>query len=287
MRRTLEVALAEVLEQGAVVGSEVVTGGSINETLVVQLASGGRYFVKTNAGEQPRMFATEAAGLRALAEVGELRVPEVIAHTDDFLVLELVEQGAPRRKFFEIFGQRLAELHRKSSGVSRFGFEHDNYIGSTPQQNRWSDDWVDFFRDQRLGYQLRLADTNGVASRELLQLGQRLMTRLDLLIGRPAEPSCLLHGDLWSGNYLCGKDGYPVLIDPATYYGRREAELAMTQLFGGFDRRFYAAYEATWPLESGAEERIELYKLYHLLNHLNLFGASYLGSCLQVMRRFA
>jgi protein-ribulosamine 3-kinase len=261
------------------------SGGSINQTFVVSFASGARFFVKTHRQPQPRMFACEAAGLQALGEAGAIRVPQVVAQDQGFLVLELIEPGAPREFFFRRFGEQLATLHRQSRST-RCGFEHDNYIGSTEQKNPWTDDWVTFFRDQRLGFQLALAKTNGVSSRELEQLGDKLLDQLESLIGEPTEPPCLLHGDLWSGNYLCGKDSQPVLIDPAVYYGRREAELAMTQLFGGFDRQFYEAYEATWPLADGADERIELYKLYHLLNHLNLFGGSYLGSCLSTMRRF-
>ena len=167
-----------------------------------------------------------------------------------------------------------------------FGFEEDNYIGATPQPNAWTDDWVTFFAEQRLGFQLRLAADNGFGG-ELARLGERLLSRLGELIDEPAEPACLLHGDLWGGNYLCDAEGQPVLIDPAAYYGRREAELAMTTLFGGFDSAFYGAYEEAWPLAPGSAERLEIYKLYHLLNHLNLFGGGYLGGCLGVLRRFA
>ncbi len=218
-------------------------------------------------------------------------MPRVIAVGDEkegppFLVLEAIDTGRRGEGFFETFGRRFAELHRKATG-ERFGFERDNYIGSTPQPNRWSDDWCEFWRRQRLGFQLDLARRRGLSDRTLDRLGDALLERLDELIGEPAEPPTLLHGDLWggNGNYMVDEEGAPVLIDPAAYFGRREADLAMTRLFGGFDARFYAAYEEVWPLSPGAETRLDVYKLYHLLNHLNLFGGGYRSSSIDVLRR--
>jgi fructosamine-3-kinase len=202
-----------------------------------------------------------------------------------FLLMECIETGRPAGGFFEAFGRALALLHREARGA-RYGFERDNYIGATEQPNDWNDDWTAFWREQRLGYQLALARRQGLSDGAMIRHGDRLLERLDTLIGEPAEPPSLLHGDLWGGNYLVDERGGPVLIDPAAYYGRREADLAMTHLFGGFDARFHRAYEEVWPLEEGAAERLEIYKLYHLLNHLNLFGGSYYGGCMAILRRF-
>ena len=165
------------------------------------------------------------------------------------------------------------------------GFAHDNYLGSTPQQNPWQVDACELWRRHRLGYQLELARHNGQSNAELDRLGDRLLDRLDQWLGTLDEPASLLHGDLWSGNYLVSTAGQPVLIDPAVYCGPREADLAMTQLFGGFERSFYEAYESSWPLPPGSGERLEIFKLYHLLNHLNLFGGGYRASCLAILRR--
>ena len=177
----------------------------------------------------------------------------------------------------------MAELHRTKG--ERFGYESDNYIGATPQPNEWSNSWVEFFRERRLGFQVRLLEERGYATPELLEKATALMGKLDALIGRhPVEPS-LLHGDLWSGNYMSDADGMPVLIDPAVYYGDREADLAMTELFGRFDAKFYAAYKKSHPLAAGYDQRRDIYNLYHLLNHLNLFGLSYMPGVMEILRR--
>ncbi len=293
LRTAVEALIAERTGDAArVTGSRPVGGGCIHRAEVVELADGRRYFVKSNADPPPRIFEREAEGLAALAATGALRVPRPLGTGDStlaFLVMEAIEPGRRGAGFSADFGRRFARLHRAnrdSGGTERYGFDRDNHIGATPQPNPWNDDWVDFFRRHRLGHQLELARANGVADRRLERLGERLLERLDELIGEPEEPPCLLHGDLWSGNYMVGEAGEPVLIDPAAYYGRREADLAMTMLFGGFDARFYAAYEEVWPLAPGSEDRLEIYKLYHLLNHLNLFGSGYLDGCVAIMRRF-
>lgn len=290
----VERSLVAVLNAPAKIGGAVpVGGGSINRAALLQLEDGRSVFLKWNPAPLPAMFVLEAEGLHALAEVGQIRVPrQAVAGggSDEgappFLVMEAIATGSKGRGFSELFGRRFAEHHRRGRG-DRYGFAHDNYIGSTPQPNAWNDDWIAFWRGRRLGYQLDLARRSGRASAELDRLGDRLLARLDEWIGEPGdadEPPCLLHGDLWGGNYLVDEHGEPVLIDPAVYYGRREADLAMTRVFGGFDRRFYAAYEESWPLAPGAEERLRIYELYHLLNHLNLFGSGYLGSCLEILR---
>lgn len=267
-----------------------VGGGSIHAALVATLDDGRRVFVKHNASAPPDMFEKEAAGLSALAAPGAIRVPRnALPGGGDgsprFLVMEAIESGPRKSGFFEDFGCRFARLHR-GTRRERFGFDHDNYIGSTPQPNPETESWVDFWREHRLGFQLRLAHDRGVSDDELDRLGDRLMDRLDRWIDLPDEPACLLHGDLWGGNYLSDEAGDPVLIDPAVYYGHREADLAMTRVFGGFEPSFYRAYEDEWPLPAESEERLPLYELYHLLNHLNLFGRSYRGRCVGILRRY-
>jgi len=267
-------------------------GGCINDARAVELEDGRTFFLKSNPHPLPGMFPREAEGLEALHAVGALRVPRPIGTGGEgegetpFIVMEHVRTGPRRNDFSEVFGRGFADLH-KESARDRFGFDRDNYIGSTPQPNAWTDDWVEFWRERRLGFQLELAGRNGLSDSKMDRLGERLMNRLDDLIGTPDEPACLLHGDLWGGNYMTDEKGDPVLIDPAAYYGRREADLAMTQLFGGFDRRFHGAYEEVWPLAAGSSARLEIYKLYHLLNHLNLFGGGYRGGCMDILQRYA
>jgi fructosamine-3-kinase len=284
-----------------------VGGGCIHHARLLELADGRRFFLKapplrisSGAGAAPPdLFEREAEGLAALAAAGAIRVPRSPLPGGGgegvplFLVMEAIAGGVPGPGFQERFGRRFARLHRVTAedgdsgdgGRGRFGFDHDNYLGSTPQPNGWSDDWVDFFRRRRLGHQLDLARRNGLSDPELERLGDRLLDRLEEWLEVPGEPPCLLHGDLWGGNYLADEAGEPVLIDPAAYRGHREADLAMTRLFGGFDRGFYAAYEEEWPLPPGSAERTAIYQLYHLLNHLNLFGRSYRDRCVGILRR--
>lgn len=300
LHRAVERSLADRGRPVRVTGQRRVGGGSIHRAALLELGHDGRLFVKWNRRDHLPMFETEAAGLAALGAPGTLRVPsDPVAGASDsiaFLVMEAIPTGSPtdRRRFFETFGRRFAELHRATADAAdaagrpgRFGFTADNFLGTTPQPNPWSDDWVEFFRQHRLGHQLRLARESGASDPELDRLGDRLLERLDEILDLPDEPGCLLHGDLWSGNFLCagGGDGEPVIVDPAAYIGHREADLAMTRLFGGFDPAFYAAYEETWPLPPGTERRDAVYRLYHLLNHLNLFGGGYRGQCVEVLRR--
>lgn len=281
----------------AIAGAAAVGGGSIHRAELLDLADGGRLFVKSSrdprAGE---MFRSEAAGLAALAAAGAIRVPGTPlpgrAGETAYLVMEAIATGPRPAGFFADFGRRFAGLHRATArhgAEARFGFPHDNFVGATAQPNGWRERWVDFFRERRLGHQIALARERGLADAELDRLAEGLLERLDewLYDGLDLrdEPSCLLHGDLWSGNFLCDSQGRPAIVDPAAYYGHREADLAMTELFGGFDRSFYAAYEDAWPLPPGSAQRREIYKLYHLLNHLNLFGGGYRGQCVAVLRR--
>jgi fructosamine-3-kinase len=224
------------------------------------------------------MFSAEAAGLEAIRGTSTLRAPRPIAWGTagerSWLALEFISFAPAGPRGGALLGEQLAAMHRCSARA--FGWERDNTIGATLQPNTWMADWAAFFRDQRIGHQLRLARKAGLQGSVLERL-QRLLEAIPLLLqGHKPQPS-LLHGDLWGGNWGMASDGNPVVFDPAVYYGDREADLAMTELFGGFDSRFYQAYQHAWPLDPGYQSRKELYKLYHILNHFNLFGASYAG----------
>ena len=252
-----------------------VGGGSINACYRWPAAE-LTMFVKVAARAALSAFAAEAAGLAELARAQALRVPRVLAsgcaEGSAFLALEWIETGRADGACERRLGEGLAALHAITA--PRFGFSADNSIGRTPQANRWSDDWVEFFRERRLRPQLTLAARQGFAA-VLAAPGERLLESLPrLLAGHRPVPS-LLHGDLWGGNWLAAANGEPVIFDPAVYYGDRETDLAMTRLFGGFGETFYRAYEAAAPAAPGARQRVELYNLYHVLNHANLFGGGY------------
>ncbi len=248
-------------------------GGSINNAWVLLGTDGRRYFVKANQSpDAPSMFTCEAEALAALARAGAIRVPLTICQGEAsgvaFLVLEYL--ALTRQGNFAEMGRSLAKLHAATSQY--FGWHGDNYIGTTPQKNPPSADWIEFFRDQRLALQIDLARSGGLALPQADHLLDKLQQLFD---GYHPQPS-LLHGDLWGGNagFLQGS-GEPVLFDPACYYGDRECDLAFTQMFGGFAPEFSEAYRAQWPLANGFERRKRLYNLYHELNHFNLFGGSY------------
>lgn len=259
-----------------------VSGGCIHNAWRIEDGS-TRYFVKTNQANTLPVFEAEATGLAALAASHTLRVPQPVCHgTADgqaYLVLEwldLQDRGNAGQ-----LGQQLAALHRHVA--PQFGFDHDNHIGNTQQHNAWCDDWITFWRDQRLEFQLQLAAKNGLPH-SLQTQGTRLMAQLgNLFAGYQPHPS-LLHGDLWHGNVGYKSDEVPVMFDPAPYYGDREADLAMTELFGGFPTEFYAAYRAAWPLDPGYAVRKTLYNLYHVLNHANLFGGGYVQQAATMMQ---
>lgn len=262
-----------------------VGGGSINHAYLLE-SGARRYFVKLNQAGRLAMFEAEAEGLEAIAHTRTLRVPAPVCHGvqghSAYLVLEYLELGRGAPDGHEALGRGLAAMHRATS--SRFGWHRDNTIGSTEQVNAWSQDWCEFWRDRRLGFQLRLLAQQGVGSR-LQRQGERLLDAVPaLLAGHYLQPS-LLHGDLWSGNHAFDAHGAPVIFDPAVYYGDREAEIAMTELFGGFSSGFYQAYEEAWPLEPGYTQRKTLYNLYHVLNHVNLFGGSYLSQAERMIER--
>ncbi|TYP86983.1 MULTISPECIES: fructosamine kinase family protein [Nitrosomonas] len=258
-------------------------GGCINETYHLQ----GReqhYFVKLNKASTLPMFEAEAAGLKEIHNSHTLRVPEPKCWGSNevhaWLVLEYLELKHLPNPHAEALGVGLANMHRTFS--DQFGWFRNNTIGSTLQKNDRSSEWIPFWRQHRLGYQLQLAQINGYKGRLQTQ-GERLMADLDVFFTGTRINACLLHGDLWSGNYSFDAAGRPVLFDPAVYYGDRETDLAMTELFGGFPAQFYASYQDAYPLEAGYHTRKTLYNLYHVLNHLNLFGSGYLRQAEQMM----
>jgi protein-ribulosamine 3-kinase len=252
-----------------------VGGGSISDARRYETER-GPIFVKSGKRPAYAMFAAEAAGLTAMAQTQTVRTPGVLAVGEwahgAYLALEWIELARADRASEALLGEQLAWLHRTTQ--SEFGWSRDNTIGATPQINTPNADWPAFFREHRLRYQLRLAASNG-AGAKLCDRGELLCEALDgLFVAYRPAPS-LLHGDLWGGNWGVDADGLPVVFDPAVYFGDREADIAMTRLFGGFGAAFYAAYRSTWPLDAGAGVRATLYNLYHVLNHFNLFGGGY------------
>jgi fructosamine-3-kinase len=267
---------------GGVTRADPVGGGCINDGRVLHTARGPRLFLKQNRSAPKDMFAREAEGLSALAGAGGPRLPKPLLAGETFLLLEHLASAPRARDEWEVLGERLAQLHQSLG--ERFGFPRDNYLGATPQPNRWQADGVTFFAEQRLLFQGKLACERGLLdARRLAQL-ERLASRLRDLI--PEQPASLIHGDLWGGNAITGPEGQRCLIDPAAHYGWAEAELAMTALFGGFPEAFYAAYEAARSLAPGYRARFPIYNLYHLLNHLNLFGRGYLGEVEAILARY-
>ena len=274
------------LGRGEPVNLAAVGGGCIAQARIATFADGYRVFVKTAQG-MTGMFACEAEGLAALAAADAIRIPEVLLVGEEGLVLEAIGTGSRPPDFFETFGRQFAQLHQYRG--QSFGFSSDNFIGSTTQPNSPvgnGDDWPEFFLERRLRFQADLAETNGHGP-ELRQLLDEGEVRITGLLNESAEPPSLLHGDLWGGNYLVDEQGMPCLIDPAVYYGHREADLAMTLLFGGFDAAFYVAYGEAFPLAPGHEDRLPIYQLYHLLNHLNLFGSAYYAQCIRILQPYA
>ena len=267
-------AIEEIMQAG---------GGCISSAFIVR-SKEQQYFVKTNEASRLEMFATEAAGLGELRRANAIRVPRAICWGNtgacSFLVLEYIELRGSSVSGQALLGRQLAQLHRTTG--DRHGWDADNFIGATPQKNQWCDDWQEFFATNRLGYQIDTAMTRGFPN-TLKTLGDRLISGLDKLFEGYRPVPSLLHGDLWSGNYGMDSAGRPVIFDPAVYYGDRESDLAMTELFGGFSADFYTAYEEEWPLDPGYSARKPLYQLYHVLNHANLFGGGYVNQAESMM----
>ncbi len=258
-------------------------GGCINQAY--RATDGKRsFFVKTNHADKLTMFAAEAAGLQEIDQSNTLRVPKPVCWGENgqnaWLVLEYLDLNPRTSDSPDDFGAGLAAMHRTTA--PQFGYARDNTIGSTPQINTLSSDWIVFWRTNRLGYQLSLAKNNGYCG-NLQKTGERVLDSLDQFFDNYSPVPSLLHGDLWSGNFSYDHCGKPVIFDPAVYYGDREADIAMTELFGGFPGRFYSVYRHEYPLDSGYNTRKVLYNLYHILNHLNLFGGSYRHQAEQMM----
>ncbi len=262
-----------------------VGGGCINSAYRLE-GSEAVYFIKLNRKERLPMFAAESSGLEEMFATGTVRVPRPICHgvsgTQSFLALEYVDLRSAGGACDPLLGQQLASLHRIAQ--ANFGWHRENTIGSSPQPNTVHRDWIGFWRDCRLGFQLKLAETQGFGGK-LQREGEKLMECLPAFFEAYQPKPSLLHGDLWGGNYASDVTGLPVIFDPACYYGDREADIAMTELFGGFGKGFYAAYADAYPLEPGYTTRKTLYNLYHIINHLNLFGGGYLSQATQMMGR--
>jgi fructosamine-3-kinase len=293
--QAIAVALGRQLDRPVTIAARRGLGGGCIHAACRLDTSAGPFFAKAHEAPPPGIFGAEAAGLRALAGAGSgLVVPEPVVWSDGdgdgdsggpaFLVTEWIESGPRRADFDTELGRGLAALHRATA--QRFGFERDGYCGLTPQPNGWMSAWADFYRERRLEPQVRSA----VDGRRLDTAGRRvlyrLLERLDALVAGTEEPPALIHGDLWGGNLLAAADGRPALVDPAAYYGHREAELGMMTLFGGFGTGVYAAYEEARPLLPEWRERNGLYRLYHLLNHVNIFGETYVELALAAARRY-
>lgn len=254
-----------------------VTGGSVSQCWRYETAR-GPLFVKTGTTAAAAVFECEAAGLNALARTEAVRVPKVVmcgtADEGAFLALEWITLGSSTKASEALLGEQLAWQHRQTS--AQFGWERDNTIGATPQPNAWCEQWVTFLREKRLVHQLDLAAGKGAHAR-IVERGRKLCELLDAFFSSYRPVPSLLHGDLWGGNWGTDDDGLPVIFDPAVYFGDREADIAMTRLFGGFGHAFYTTYHSTWPLDAAAGTRSTLYNLYHVLNHSNLFGGDYLA----------
>ena len=233
------------------------------------------------------MFEAEARGLRLLREPQNIDIPEVLGEAESgglsFIILEYIEAGARDGKYWQALGEQLAGLH--SNTAKEFGLDHDNYIGSLPQANESHENWLEFFIRERLEQQLRIAASNRKINSHHQQRFEQLYRKLPDLLPDGERPS-LIHGDLWSGNLITNKGGMPCLIDPAVYYGNREIELAFTTLFGGFDDEFYQVYQQVMPMAQGYEERFDIYNLYPLMVHVNLFGGGYLRQVESILGQF-
>jgi protein-ribulosamine 3-kinase len=274
-------------------GSEItsiksVAGGSISDAFKLEMKSGENYFLKLNYIVTNNMFIKEAHGLDELRKPAVIKIPNVVLSESSFILMEYIETGAKPKSFFKNFGRKFAELHKFKGRY--FGFYEDNFIGSNVQRNVPGDDekedWITFFYTKRLLAQYTLAEKNDYVTPELTDGILALEKKIYRILNGCEEHPALLHGDLWNGNFLVDTKGNPVLIDPAVYYGHREADLAMTKLFGGFKPEFYSAYNEYYPLPEGYEYRENIYKLYHVLNHLNLFGKTYYNQAMGIIQSY-
>lgn len=291
MKETLHQVLESIYGQPVTIQhTRSVGGGSINQTQILTLSNDENVFLKTNSHPPPNFFSAEAKGLELLRQAQDgPRIPKPLGMepgtNPHFLLLEYVEDSAPSNGFHLRFAEALAQMHRVTQ--ESHGLDHDNYIGSTAQKNTPEKNGLIFFREHRLRFQQELARKAGKLPSQIDKRLDRLCDKLDSLLDISGEKPALVHGDLWSGNYFqAHRNIEPCIFDPAVYYGFRESDLAMTELFGRLPDSFYQAYHEAFPLNPGYEERRDLYNLYHLLNHLNLFGSSYLSSVESIVNRF-
>jgi len=265
--------------------TEQVLGGDINQAFLLH-STNTKVFLKMNSIDKADMFEKEFRGLELLLSAKAIAVPQPLKHGlfEDkiFLVTQYIDKGIAAPDFWRRFAQQLAALHRNTAEA--FGLDHDNYIGSLPQQNHKSNSWTEFYAEQRILFLIKKAFDDKKCESSDTKMAERLCNKLDSLF--PEEPPALLHGDLWSGNYLIGKEGEPVIFEPAIYYGHREMDLGMMLLFGGFDNSFYNFYPEEFPLEKNWRARTDLTQLYPLLVHMNLFGSHYYNSVRSTLKKY-
>ncbi len=292
MYRNLDEAVHDIFGQNAeIIQRRSISGGDINEAYHLMISGGREAFLKENSHGENGFFKAEADGLEALNKAGA-RVHKVLGWGKKegdgvFLLMEYVSRSRPVKNYWTNLGYMLANVHSASTEEftdgNKYGFFRDNFIGLTRQVNKTRNDWISFFRDERLGFQMKLADH--YFDKEDRRICIYFLDHIEDYLTEPGFPS-LLHGDLWSGNVMADENGEPMLIDPAAYVGHHEADIAMTELFGGFSHEFYDAYHEVIPKESGYVDRREIYNLYHLLNHLNLFGGSYLSAVRRILKKY-
>ncbi len=293
---SFEKTLAEAIENAFGSGVSIkerrtVHGGDANDSYALFLSNGEKAFMKANSLENSDFFRAEAEGLEALKQTNSLRVPEIFStgyeREYSFLLMEYIESERIKPDFWENLGSGLSAMHKSDTSSfvpeGKYGFKSDNYIGAGVQVNPCMDNWVEFFAECRLFPQFKKAERYFDDS--FVKQSLKLMDNLDKYLIEPERPS-LLHGDLWAGNFMSDENGNPMLIDPAAYVGCNEADIAMTELFGGFDKRFYDSYFESFGKIEGYNDRRDLYNLYHMLNHLNLFGSSYLPAVVRSVRRY-
>lgn len=285
MNLTTQQAIESIIGD-RIIATSSVSGGDINDAFRINTAT-NVFFVKSNeALFASDMFEKEAKGLQLIGDSQTIPVPNVVAvssaSSPSFLILEWIETGHPSPVFWKNFGAQLAAMHQETAPY--FGLDHANYIGSLIQPNEAESDAVSFFINQRLVPQIELAKSRNKIDTNTINSFEQLFKKLPSIL--PDEKPALIHGDLWNGNFMVGKNGEVILVDPSVSFGLREMDLAMTKLFGGFNTQFYDSYEAAFPTKSGLEKRIPIYQLYYLMVHVNLFGGGYLGSVREILRRF-
>lgn len=279
----LDLHSLEATLNATIVTKEALRGGNISDVYKLVTDNGMCFLLKTSSGNNSEMYKAEAEGLIELNNSNSFRVPKVITFGTDYIVTEFIEKGKVRTTFNEEFADNLSNLHKFTSKAH--GFKSNNFIGSNIQVNSSNHSWKEFFWGNRILFQIKMADKNNLLTKELITLVNKLESKIDAILSHKPLPS-LLHGDLWSGNYLIDEKGSPVLIDPAVYYGDKETDLAMMKLFGGFSEKIFEEYQNYQPLPDGWEEREYIYKLYHLLNHMNLFGSGYYHDVLTTIKYY-